>query len=68
MLPGHWVEFRDYKDFTEDFAKLGRDFVKAKRHYINIGNIGNAKSQFFKQRDLIDFAIIWFEKNRKKIK
>jgi len=61
-----WVEFRDYKDFTGDFAKLGRDFIKAKRHYINISSIGNAKSQFFKQKDLVDFAAIWLGKNRKK--
>jgi aminoglycoside 3-N-acetyltransferase len=59
-----WVEFNDYKDFTRDFVKLGRDFVKAKHRYINIGNIGNAKSQFFKQRDLVDFAVGWLEKNK----
>ncbi|MCL4416814.1 MAG: AAC(3) family N-acetyltransferase [Actinobacteria bacterium] len=59
-----WVEFKDYKDFTRDFVKLGRDFVKAKHNYINIGNIGNAKSQFFKQRDLVDFAVGWLEKNK----
>lgn len=60
-----WLEFKDYKDYTDDFAKLGRDFVKAKRHCINIDNIGNAKSQFFKQKDLVDFAVGWLEKNRK---
>jgi aminoglycoside 3-N-acetyltransferase len=59
-----WVEFKDYKDFTGEFAKLGKDFTKAKQENINIGSIGNAKSQFFKQRILVDFAVTWFEKNK----
>lgn len=61
-----WVKFRDYKDFTDDFIRLGNDFVKAKKKNINSGYIGNARSQFFKQRDLVDFAVRWLEKNRKK--
>ena len=63
-----WVEFCDYKDYTDDFVKLGRDFIKANNHCINTGKIGNAKSQFFKQRDLVDFAVTWLGKNRKKKK
>ncbi len=60
-----WVEFKDYKDFTDDFAKLGKAFVKANSPNVSIANIGNAKSQFFKQRELVDFAVCWLEKNRK---
>jgi aminoglycoside 3-N-acetyltransferase len=60
-----WVDFKDYKDFTEDFVRLGKDFIKAKRNHINIGNIGNAKSQFFRQRDLVDFAVTWLKENNK---
>lgn len=60
-----WVEFKDYKDFTKDFTKIGREFVKVKHNDIHISKIGNAKSQFFKQRDIVDFAILWLEKNKK---
>jgi aminoglycoside 3-N-acetyltransferase len=60
-----WVVFKDYKDFTDDFAKLGRDFAKVNLPNVSIANIGNARSQFFKQKDLVDFAVYWLEKNRK---
>jgi aminoglycoside 3-N-acetyltransferase len=59
-----WMEYKDYIDFTDDFAKLGRAFVKANRPNVSIANIGNAKSQFFKQKSLVDFAVGWLEKNR----
>lgn len=59
-----WVEFKDYKDFTEDFTKIGRDFIKTKRSYVSIDFIGNAKSQLFRQRDLVDFAMGWLEANK----
>lgn len=60
-----WVEFKDYKDFSDDFAKLGKAFVKANSPNVSIADIGNAKSQFFKQKDLVDFAVGWIEKNRR---
>jgi aminoglycoside 3-N-acetyltransferase len=60
-----WVEYKDYNDFTKDFLKLGKAFVKAYRPNVGIANIGSAKTQFFKQKDLVDFAIGWIEKNRK---
>jgi aminoglycoside 3-N-acetyltransferase len=60
-----WIKFKDYKDFTDDFEKLGKNFVKANHPNINITNIGNAKSQFFKQKDLVDFAVCWLEKNKR---
>jgi aminoglycoside 3-N-acetyltransferase len=61
-----WVEFKDFKDFTEYFSKLGKDFVKANSPNIRIANIGNAKSQFFKQKDLVDFAGTWLKKLKAK--
>jgi aminoglycoside 3-N-acetyltransferase len=58
-----WVEFKDFNNSNKDFAKLGREFLKARKDCIKTGKIGNAKSQFFKQKDFIDFAIKWLGKN-----
>jgi hypothetical protein len=37
----------------------------AKSQYVCIDNIGDAKSQFFKQKVMVDFAGNWLEKTRK---
>jgi len=59
-----WIEFKDYEDYMDDFLEIGKDFLKDKGHLINLGLIGQAKSQFFKQKYLVDFAVEWIEANR----
>jgi aminoglycoside 3-N-acetyltransferase len=60
-----WVDLNDIKPFTEDFETLGSDFIKNKEVDIRTGYIGQAKSQLFRQKDLVDFAVNWIEENRK---
>jgi len=60
-----WVDLKDIKPVTDDFEKLGSGFVKNKEADIRTGYIGQAKSQLFRQKDLVDFAVNWMEKNRK---
>jgi aminoglycoside 3-N-acetyltransferase len=60
-----WIEYRDFEDYVGDFVKIGKDFIKNRKNPVNMGFVGNAKSQFFKQKDLVDFAVCWMEKNRK---
>jgi len=60
-----WKEVRDIRSVTDDFNDLGGAFLKGKKDVIRTGNIGQADSQFFRQRDLVDFAIGWMENNRK---
>jgi aminoglycoside 3-N-acetyltransferase len=60
-----WVDIKDIKTYTEDFEKLGSAFMKEKKELIKISNIGQASSQLFHQRDLVDFAVSWMEANRK---
>ncbi len=60
-----WVDLKDIKPFTEDFETLGSDFIKNKEVDIRTGYIGQAKSQLFHQKDLVDFAVNWMERNRK---
>ncbi|MCL5069430.1 MAG: AAC(3) family N-acetyltransferase [Actinobacteria bacterium] len=38
--------------------------MKTRRNSINLGFVGQAESQFFKQKDIVDFAVEWIEKNR----
>ena len=60
-----WVDIKDIKSSAEDFEELGSVFIKKKKELIKISNIGQAKSQLFHQRDLVDFAVSWMEANRK---
>jgi len=46
----------------EDFEEIGTAFEKERP--VNIGKIGDAESRLMKQRDIVDFAISWIEKNR----
>jgi len=59
-----WVESDDLEDMTEDFDKAGDAFLLSKKELATIKNIGQARSQLFRQKDLVDFAIDWFKENR----
>ena len=47
----------------EDFTDIGAAFETA--HSVNTAIIGGAKIKMMKQRELVDFAVAWIEKNRK---
>ena len=47
----------------EDFTDIGATFEAA--HSVNAADIGGAKIKMMKQRELVDFAVAWIEKNRK---
>ena len=47
----------------EDFIEIGAAFEAA--YSVNIACIGGAKIKLMKQRELVDFAVEWIEKNRK---
>lgn len=46
----------------EDFEKIGSDFEKCR--IVAKASIGNGNITFMKQRDLVDFAVDWIQKNR----
>lgn len=60
-----WVDIKDIKSSTDDLEKLGIDFIEDRGSCIRICDIGQARSQLFRQKDLVDFAVDWMEKNRK---
>ena len=47
----------------EDFKDIGAAFEAA--HSVNTAVIGGTKLKLMKQRELVDFAVEWIEKNRK---
>ena len=47
----------------EDFVDIGAAFEEA--HSVNIATIGSATIKLMKQREIVDFAVDWIEKNRK---
>ncbi len=47
----------------EDFVEIGADFETV--HTVNRQKLGNAELKLMKQRELVDFAVEWIQKNRK---
>jgi aminoglycoside 3-N-acetyltransferase len=57
-----WVEYENIREETEDFAELGADFEQEVG--LTKGLVGTATAKLVSQRQLVDFAVEWFEKNR----
>jgi len=47
----------------EDFIEIGAAFEAA--HAVHKANIGETELRIMRQRELVDFAVAWIEKNRK---
>ena len=47
----------------EDFEQIGAAFEET--HDVKKAVLGNAALRLMKQRELVDFAVRWIEKNRK---
>lgn len=58
-----WKTYKTLYVDGEDFTDIGQAF----ENHCNVKKtaLGNGKLTFMKQRDLVDFAIKWIEKNRK---
>ena len=58
-----WVEWKEIDLNMDDFKQLGKDF-ELKIDY-NLCKVGLAEARLISQREIVDFAIEWFKKNRK---
>lgn len=56
------IEYADIETSTHDFPALGGDFER--RVGCATGTVGTAQARLIDQRDLVDFAVEWFEANR----
>ena len=60
-----WVDITDIKSYTDDFEDIGSAFSRSNDVTVREAKIGQSKSQLFRQRELVDFAVKWMEANRK---
>jgi len=59
-----WVPIKTLEDNTDDFNKIGKAYRKSGLT-IKTGKIGKAKAELIPQQDLVDFAALWMNENRK---
>lgn len=57
-----WVSYETLYVDGEDFIKIGKAFEEV--HPVKTVQIGNAIVRNMEQRELVDFAVSWIEKNR----
>lgn len=57
-----WVTYETLYVDGEDFNDIGKEFINT--NMVNKCYLGNGEIQFMKQRDIVDFAVNWIEKNR----
>ncbi|MBY8999641.1 MAG: AAC(3) family N-acetyltransferase [Candidatus Heimdallarchaeota archaeon] len=57
-----WKGFEDLDYNDEDFPQIGADFEREQP--ILQGKIGQANSKLIQMKELVDFAVVWMEKNR----
>jgi len=58
-----WITYSTLYVDGEDFTDIGDEFEK--KYNVSKTKVGNADIRFMKQRDIVDFAVQWIEKNRK---
>ena len=57
-----WKAYETLYVDGEDFNRIGADYEKT--HTVRSVQIGNAAVKLMRQRELVDFAVRWMEKNR----
>jgi aminoglycoside 3-N-acetyltransferase len=58
-----WVTYDALDLNSSDFSALGNAYEAD--HNIVLGRVGRADVRFLKQRPLVDYAVVWIERNRK---
>lgn len=61
-----WVTYETLYVDGEDFEKIGQAFEEDKNN-VSIKKIGDGEVRLMNQKQLVDFAVKWIEKNRKLI-
>ncbi len=58
-----WVEFEDFNFDDSDFSLIGSDFSE-RTGLVRSGRVANAETHLLPQKQFVDFAVEWMEKNR----
>lgn len=56
-----WKEYQDIELDAERFPSIGADFEW--QNHLIFGDVGNAQARLMRQRELVDFAVNWFNSN-----
>jgi len=59
-----WLEFTDLDTDDSDFSLIGSDFTK-ETGLVRSGRVANAAALLLPQREFVDYAVQWMEKNRR---
>ena len=60
-----WTPFEDISVDASDFDRIGEDFLGTDAgKVVRRGKVGIANCQLMPQRNIVDFAVDWLEKNR----
>jgi len=62
---GRWKRFRDINFHSDDFERLGHDFLRDCADDIAAGRVGYGRSRLFSQRLCVDYARRWLSRNRR---
>ena len=54
-----WKEYEEFIYDVDSFPELGKEYEQ--KHEVSIGYVGKAESRLMPQRELVDFAKVWFE-------
>ncbi len=57
-----WAEYEDIDFETDDFNEVAEAYEE-KNEYVSF-KLGQTVAKLFSQKDFVDFAVSWFEKNR----
>jgi aminoglycoside 3-N-acetyltransferase len=60
-----WKKFRDINYHSDDFDRLGHDFLRDCADRVRTGTVGYGRSCLFSQRLCVDYAVRWLTRNRK---
>ena len=67
LVEGHrrWKNFTDINYAADDFAEIGRAFLKSHKQEVRQGRVGHAASYLFPVRAAVDFAERWMHTHRR---
>jgi aminoglycoside 3-N-acetyltransferase len=58
-----WVKIRDWNIDDSDFREIGEDFER-EMECVSLGKVAQAQCRLMPQRELVDYAMRWIERNR----
>ena len=59
-----WIAIEDYELLSHDFVEIGLQFAKKPNGFWSAGNVGQGVAELMSQRQIVDFAQQWIERNR----